>query len=178
MKLGPVRIDLGLLVTQYNNETRDVALEDFLAEKLGNGIRLIQEQSASTPRDVVLYGFGRIGRLIARLLIERTGSGNKMRLRAIVVRKGGDNDLQKRASLLRRDSVHGSFQGTIKVDEENNTIMANGNLIQVIYASHPKEIDYTQYGIYDALVVDNTGIRRDEAELSEHFLSKALQKLC
>ncbi len=99
-----------------------------------------------------------------------------MRLRAIVVRKGGDNDLQKRASLLRRDSVHGSFKGTIKVDEENNTILANGNLIQVIYASHPKEIDYTQYGIKDALIVDNTGIRRDEAQLSEHFLAKGAAK--
>ncbi len=172
MKLGPVRIDLGLLAVQFKQESNGLELEDFLAEKLGEGIRQVQEQLTSEPRDVVLYGFGRIGRLLARLLIERTGSGNKMRLRAIVVRKGSDDDLQKRASLLRRDSVHGSFKGTIKVDEENNTIMANGNLIQVIYASHPKEIDYTQYGIQDALIVDNTGIRRDEAELSEHFLSK------
>lgn len=177
MKLGPVRIDLGLLATQYKDDTSGLALEDFLAEKLGTGIRQVQEQSDSEPRDVVLYGFGRIGRLLARLLIERTGSGNKMRLRAIVVRKGSDNDLQKRASLLRRDSVHGSFKGTIKVDEENNTIMANGNLIQVIYASHPKEIDYTQYGINNALIVDNTGIRRDEAQLSEHFLAKGATKI-
>lgn len=177
MKLGPVRIDLGLLAVQFNNDTSGLGIEDFLAEKLGEGIRQVHEQSTSEPRDVVLYGFGRIGRLLARLLIERTGSGNKMRLRAIVVRKGGDNDLQKRASLLRRDSVHGSFKGTIKVDEEKNTIMANGNLIQVIYASHPKEIDYTQYGINDALIVDNTGIRRDEAELSEHFLSKGASKV-
>jgi len=164
MKLGPVRIDLGLLATQFNKDTRGLDINDFLADKLGDGIRQVQEQSTSAPKDVVLYGFGRIGRLLARLLIERTGSGNKMRLRAIVVRKGSDNDLQKRASLLRRDSVHGSFKGTIKVDKENNTILANGNLIQVIYASHPKDIDYTQYGIHDALIVDNTGIRRDEAE--------------
>ena len=177
MKLGPVRIDLGILAVQFNNDVRGLELDAFLAEKLGDGIRQVQEQSDSAPRDVVLYGFGRIGRLLARLLIERTGSGNKMRLRAIVVRKGSDNDLQKRASLLRRDSVHGSFKGTIKVDEENNTIMANGNLIQVIYASHPKEIDYTQYGIHDALIVDNTGIRRDEAQLSEHFLAKGAAKV-
>jgi glyceraldehyde 3-phosphate dehydrogenase len=176
MKLGPVRIDLGILAVQFNNDTRDLDIEDFLAEKLGEGIRQVQEQSDSDPRDVVLYGFGRIGRLLARLLIERTGSGNKMRLRAIVVRKGSDDDLQKRASLLRRDSVHGSFKGTIKVNEEDNTILANGNLIQVIYANHPKEIDYTQYGIHNALVVDNTGIRRDEAQLSEHFLSKGASK--
>ena len=176
MKLGPVRIDLGILAIQYKSNANGLELEDFLAQKLGDGIRQIQEQSSSEPRDVVLYGFGRIGRLLARLLIERTGSGNKMRLRAIVVRKGSDDDLQKRASLLRRDSVHGSFKGTIKVNEKDNTIMANGNLIQVIYANHPKEIDYTQYGIQNALVVDNTGIRRDEAALSEHFLAKGAVK--
>ena len=94
MKLGPVRIDLGLLAVQFKNDTSGLGIEDFLADKLGEGIRQVHEQSTSEPRDVVLYGFGRIGRLLARLLIERTGSGNKMRLRAIVVRKGGDNDLQ------------------------------------------------------------------------------------
>jgi hypothetical protein len=82
----------------------------------------------------VLYGFGRIGRLLARILIEKTGGGDGLRLRAIVVRKGAENDLVKRASLLRRDSVHGPFDGTITIDEANNTITANGNLIQVIYA--------------------------------------------
>ena len=41
---------------------------------------------------VVLYGFGRIGRLLARLLIERNGRNNKLRLRAIVVRGGGEGD--------------------------------------------------------------------------------------
>ena len=83
------------------------------------------------PQDVVLYGFGRIGRLIARLLVEKTGSGQQLRLRAIVVRKASDDDLQKRASLLRRDSVHGSFQGTLRVDVENSCIIANGNVIRI-----------------------------------------------
>lgn len=176
MRLGPVRIDLGLLAVQFNKDSRGLSIDDFLTDKLAANIRDIQDQVNSEPTDVVLYGFGRIGRLLARLLIERIGSGNKMRLRAIVVRKGSEDDLQKRASLLRRDSVHGSFKGTIKVNEENNTIIANGNLIQVIYASHPKDIDYTQYDINNALIVDNTGIRRDEAELSEHFLSKGAAK--
>ncbi|GIS52247.1 MAG: hypothetical protein Ct9H90mP27_7380 [Gammaproteobacteria bacterium] len=63
------------------------------------------------PQDVVLYGFGRIGRLLAGLLIEKTGSGQQLRLRAVVVRKGGADDLAKRASLLRRDSVQEVFKG-------------------------------------------------------------------
>ena len=66
-------------------------------------------QPEASGTDVVLYGFGRIGRLLARILIAHAGNGNGLRLRAIVVRKGSANDLVKRASLLRRDSVHGPF---------------------------------------------------------------------
>jgi glyceraldehyde 3-phosphate dehydrogenase len=117
----------------------------------------------------VLYGFGRIGRLLARLLIEHAGNAGGPRLRAIVVRRGSSNDLRKRASLLRRDSVHGPFHGTIAVDEEANTILANGTLIRVIYSDSPDSIDYTEYGISGAIVVDNTGRWRDEEGLSQHL---------
>ena len=82
------------------------------------------------------YGFGRIGRLLARLLIERTGAANSLRLRAIVVRGGRDGDLEKRASLLRRDSVHGPFNGSIEVDAERSAIIANGTFIQVLSLIH------------------------------------------
>src|SRR5690606_39012550 len=120
-------------------------------------------------RDVVLYGFGRIGRLLARLLIEKTGSGNGLRLRAVVIRKGGDNDLAKRASLLRRDSVHGAFNGTISVDEANELLIANGNEIKIIYSNDPTTVDYTQYGINNAILIDNTGKWRDREGLSKHL---------
>ena len=124
-----------------------------------------------------INGFGRIGRLLARLLVEKTGSGHQLRLRAIVVRAGKDDDLVKRASLLRRDSVHGSFQGTLRIDKENQCIIANGNVIQIIYAGSPSEIDYTAYGISDAVVIDNTGAWRDEAGLGEHLKSKGAAKV-
>ena len=133
------------------------------------------DDRAST--DVVLYGFGRIGRLLARLLIEKAGGGQGLRLRAIVVRKGSDNDLTKRASLLRRDSVHGPFQGTIRVNEAANTITANGVQIQVIYSDNPATIDYTAYGIKDALLVDNTGRWRDAGGLSQHLQSKGIGRV-
>ncbi|MCZ6853262.1 MAG: glyceraldehyde-3-phosphate dehydrogenase, partial [Gammaproteobacteria bacterium] len=129
------------------------------------------------PQDIVLYGFGRIGRLIARLLVEKTGSGQQLRLRAIVVRKGGDDDLDKRASLLRRDSVHGSFQGTLRIDHENCCIIANGNVIRVIYASSPDEINYEQYGIHNAIIIDNTGVWRDEETLGQHLSSPGAAKV-
>jgi len=129
------------------------------------------------PRDVVLYGFGRIGRILARLLIERTTSNNPLRLRAIVVRGGKTGDLRKRASLLRRDSIHGPFNGHITIDEEQSAIIANGNFIKVIYANQPEDIDYTEYDIHNALIVDNTGVFKDEEALSRHLVPKGSEKV-
>jgi glyceraldehyde 3-phosphate dehydrogenase len=144
-------------------------MKEFLRDEVGNHIGQ-KRKPLPQPQDVVLYGFGRIGRLVARLLIEKAGGGDLLRLRAIVVRKSkSHDDLVKRASLLRRDSVHGSFKGTIRVLEEENKLICNGNEIQVIYANSPEDIDYTQYGIKDALVVDNTGVWRDEVGLGQHL---------
>ncbi|MDA9868794.1 glyceraldehyde-3-phosphate dehydrogenase [Gammaproteobacteria bacterium] len=123
----------------------------------------------SEPQEIVLYGFGRIGRLMARLLVQTTGPGNYFRLKAVVVRKGGENDLVKRASLLRRDSVHGRFIGTIRVDIDNDLLVVNGNPVKFIYASGPAEINYEKLGINKPIVIDNTGIWRDEAALSQHI---------
>lgn len=168
MNLGAASVDLGKLVAKFKSQANTQSLEAFVRAELADVAdqRLGNVQQGT---DVVLYGFGRIGRLLARILIEKTGGGDGLRLRAIVVRKGASNDLAKRASLLRRDSVHGSFEGTITVDEENSTITANGNLIQVIYSNDPASVDYTTYGIDNALLVDNTGKWRDEEGLSQHL---------
>jgi glyceraldehyde 3-phosphate dehydrogenase len=143
-------------------------LTDFLRALLGD-VAGANGAGGSVPRDVVLYGFGRIGRLLARILIAHAGRGGALRLRAIVVRRNGDEDLIKRASLLRRDSVHGSFDGTITVDAKAETITANGCPIQVIYSTDPSTVDYERYGIDNAIVVDNTGRWRDETGLSQHL---------
>ncbi|MEM9176133.1 MAG: glyceraldehyde-3-phosphate dehydrogenase, partial [Myxococcota bacterium] len=135
------------------------------------GICTGRDSRRPEPQDVVLYGFGRIGRLVTRILVGKTGGGDSLRLRAVVVRKGGDGDLQRRASLLRRDSVHGRFTGTIDVDEEREALIVNGNLIQVIYADSPDAVDYTRYGISDAIVIDNTGKWRTREDLSLHLKS-------
>ncbi len=169
LDLGPSQIDLGMLATTYRADSRGLSVEQFTAEAVAGATGANKFERRESPRDVVLYGFGRIGRLVARLLIEKAGSGNGLRLRAIVVRGGGDQDLVKRASLLRRDSIHGQFQGTITVDEANSTIIANGTAIKVIYANDPSEIDYTVYGIRDAILIDNTGKWRDREGLSNHL---------
>ena len=173
MDLAPARVDLGKLTVQYQQAAANMDIVDFLYAKL---FQIAQGKCSllTAPRDVVLYGFGRIGRLLARILIERTGGGDKLRLRAIVVRKGGSDDLYKRTSLLRRDSVHGPFKGAIELDEENNAFIANGNYVKLIYADAPHTIDYTQYGIDNAVVVDNTGKWRDEAGLGLHLQAKGV----
>lgn len=172
---GPARVDLGKLNHNYAESGEAETISDFLGRELADIVG--GDFGGKAPRDVVLYGFGRIGRLLARLLVERTGSGNKMRLRAIVVRGGREGDLQKRASLLRRDSIHGPFNGSITVDEENKAIIANGNYIQVIYSNSPDSVDYTEYGINNALIVDNTGIWKDREGLGLHLKSKGAAKV-
>ncbi len=178
LELGPCHIDLGKLASKYMDDDASAQLdpEAFVAKECASVIGATALPIAE-PQDVVLYGFGRIGRLLARLLIEKTGSGGQLRLRAIVVRKASADDLVKRASLLRRDSVHGSFQGTIRVDEENECIIANGNVIRVIYAPSPDQVDYESYGIHNALIIDNTGAWRDMDGLSAHLKSKGAGKV-
>ncbi|WP_405697060.1 glyceraldehyde-3-phosphate dehydrogenase [Streptomyces sp. NBC_01185] len=168
LDLGPSQIDLGMLAATYRSDDRGLSVEDFTAEAVA-GATGDNKTERRESRDVVLYGFGRIGRLLARLLIEKTGSGNGLRLRAIVVRRGAGQDIVKRASLLRRDSIHGQFQGTITVDEANSRIIANGNAIQVIYSDDPTSVDYTAHGIKNAILIDNTGRWRDREGLSRHL---------
>src|SRR5690606_30407727 len=175
LDLGASRIDIGKIAVDYKKDSRGLSVEEFVRAELADATS--NKGAKPTPTDVVLYGFGRIGRILARLLIEKTGSGDGLRLRAIVVRESGKGDLQKRASLLRRDSVHGAFNGTIAVDEDESAIIANGNFIRVIYSNDPASIDYTAYGINDAVVIDNTGKWRDREGLSQHLNCKGVKRV-
>ncbi|AUC81943.1 glyceraldehyde-3-phosphate dehydrogenase [Lacinutrix sp. Bg11-31] len=160
----PSKLDIGKLTYEFHLEdqkhTNAIA---FVSSKLKGA----EKSEEITPKDVVLYGFGRIGRLVARELMTRTGKGSQLRLRAIVTR--GKNDitvLEKRASLLRNDSVHGDFSGTVSVDLENESLIINGTTVRIISANQPEDIDYTKYGINNALIIDNTGVFRDKEALT------------
>jgi glyceraldehyde 3-phosphate dehydrogenase len=172
LNLAPSRIDLGRLSKEWLEEGAkfDNNYDSFVAEKLKDLTG--GERKVLKPRDVVLYGFGRIGRLAARILIEHSGSGQQLRLKGIVTREKSTDDLDKRASLLRKDSVHGKMAGVVEADKENGAIVINGHMVKMISANSPTEIDYTQYGINDALVIDNTGVWRDEAGLGQHLQAK------
>lgn len=171
LDLAPSKIDLGRLSKEWLEEGKNFADYDaFVAEKLKDFVGVARK--VLKPRDVVLYGFGRIGRLAARVLIEHTGSGQQLRLRGIVTRERGADDLEKRASLLSKDSIHGKFAGAVEADMENESLIINGHSVKMISAASPSEVDYTQYGINDAIIIDNTGVWRDEKGLGEHLKAK------
>lgn len=170
-KLGSARIDIGRLAVLYEERAQNnESVADFLKRELSSLIG-----KASKPidrhRDVVLYGFGRIGRLVGRILVENTGGGDTLRWRGFVGRRKSsqEGDLDKRASLFVMDSVHGPFKGTVRVDEEACCIVANGNKVHFLLADNPEEVNYEAAGIENAIIVDNTGTWRDEPGLGRHL---------
>jgi glyceraldehyde 3-phosphate dehydrogenase len=172
LALPACKIDLGRLCKEYIADGTNPSIDSFVAHKLD--FLIGKESKQLVPRDIVLYGFGRIGRLAARILIQHAGAGQQLRLKAIVTRDKASDDLSKRASLLRKDSVHGKFAGVVETDDATGSIIMNGHTVQMITASSPSAIDYTQYGIKDAIVIDNTGAWRDEAGLGEHLKAKGV----
>jgi glyceraldehyde 3-phosphate dehydrogenase len=171
--LGSASVDLAELAVRFRADRIGTALRDFLQDELflarGTAARGSDTVPHPAPRDVVLYGFGRIGRMMARILLERAGEHAPLTLRAVVVKRRGPDDLRKRASLLRRDSIHGPFAGSITVDPEHDTLLANGTSIQFLSADSPSEVDYRAYGIDDAIIVDTTGRWRDADGLAQHL---------
>jgi glyceraldehyde 3-phosphate dehydrogenase len=175
MDLAPAKIDIGKLASEWIAEGSAYdSKASFVADKLG---KFSSASGSVEPRDVVLYGFGRIGRLAARELIKQAGKGQQLRLRAIVTRGASDKDIVKRAALLRSDSVHGAFRGSVVEDLANKTLIINGQIVHMIDASTPEEVDYTKYGINNALVIDNTGVYTNREALSKHMASKGVSKV-
>jgi glyceraldehyde 3-phosphate dehydrogenase len=176
MDLAPAKLDIGKLSSEWLAEQNAYDNKAaFLKDKL-SGFSVSSGNNIE-PRDVVLYGFGRIGRLAARELIKQAGKGQQLRLRAIVTRGSSDADIIKRASLLRNDSVHGAFRGTVIEDLENKSIIINGQIVRMIDANNPEDIDYTQYGINNALIIDNTGVFTNREALSRHLKAKGAAKV-
>ena len=175
LDLPPSRLDIGKLTYEFHledNKYNDA--KAFVIDKLKDA----KQTKDIEPKDVVLYGFGRIGRILAREMMSKIGKGQQLRLRAIVTRDKNDAVLlEKRASLLRYDSVHGDFEGSVHADIENNALIINGATVNIITANSPEEIDYTKYGIENALVIDNTGAFTTEEALKRHLSSKGVDKV-
>lgn len=175
--LRSASVDLAQLAVRFRADRVGATLREFLEDELFLARGAVAETTPTRSRDVVLYGFGRIGRMVARILLERAGEHAPLTLRAVVVARRGPDDLHKRASLLRRDSIHGPFAGTITVDTDHDTVLANGTSIQFLTAASPAEVDYRAHGIEDAIVVDTTGRWRDAEGLAQHLLAPGASRV-
>jgi glyceraldehyde 3-phosphate dehydrogenase len=174
--LAPSRVDVGRLASEWLEDNNNYpSINDFVVHKLSKHIG--KDKISLKPKDVVLFGFGRIGRIAARELILQAGKGEQLRLRAIVTRSYSDEELIKRGELLRTDSIHGPFNGTIVEDFANKALIINGQTIYFIQAESPESVDYTAYDIKDALLIDNTGIYRDREGLGKHLKAKGISKV-
>ncbi|MAR95332.1 MAG: glyceraldehyde-3-phosphate dehydrogenase [Gammaproteobacteria bacterium] len=176
LNIKDCEIDIGEVAVKcpFFNEIKDdqSKVADYINDELKTVINKKSNRPIE-PKNIVLYGFGRIGRLVARMMTQTTGPGNYFLLKAIVIRKGSDDDIYKRASLLTRDSVHGPFDGTVRVDEENSSLIINGNVVKIIYATGPEKVSYSDHGINNPIVIDNTGVWRTEEDLTRHIKSGA-----
>ena len=169
------KIDIGKLTFEWIKEKDSFEnIKSFIIEKL----KFIDDTNIHfKPKDVILFGFGRIGRLLARELMSQKGKGEQLRLRVIVLRNIDDQSIIKRASLLSTDSVHGKFPGTVITDLENKALIINGHSVKLVKASNPEEVDYTKYEINNALLIDNTGVYRDKKALTRHLKAAGVSKV-
>lgn len=174
--IAPARIDIGRLNSEWTDEKDNYpSVNAFVRDKLQ---AFVQAPPRSTKtQDVVLYGFGRIGRLLARELTQFAGNGSHLRLRAIVTRSNSEEDIHKRVSLFRKDSVHGTFAGVANEDIEQKAMIVNGQIIKFLAGLNPEDMDYEAEGIKDALIIDNTGVFRDRDGLGRHLKAKGVSKV-
>lgn len=170
------RIDVGTLAYQWKTEKSNyTGIDAFIQDKLK--VHIGKDTNPIEPKDVVLFGLGRIGRILVRELAVQSGLGQQLRLKAIVTRGNSDEQITKRADLLRKDSVHGKFPGVIREDLENKALLVNGATVHMISSNDPSTIDYTKYGIKDALIIDNTGVFRDREGLGNHLKANGIEKV-
>lgn len=106
---------------------------------------------------VGINGFGRIGRLVFRELLNR----NKFE----VVQINDITDAATLAHLLKYDSVHGKFKG--EVTATNDAIIVNGKTIKISAEKDPANLPWGKLGV-DA-VVESTGVFRKRSEVAKHL---------
>ena len=116
---------------------------------------------------VAINGFGRIGRLVARALLEKGGS----ELELVTV-----NDLadaKSNALLFKRDSVHGAYPGDVSAD--GNDLIIDGRRVHVTAERDPGKLPHGQHGI--DIVLECTGFFTDREKASAHLAAGARKVL-
>jgi glyceraldehyde 3-phosphate dehydrogenase len=116
---------------------------------------------------VAINGFGRIGRLVARSILERPDCG----LELVSINDLGD--AKANARLFKRDSVHGTWKGTVEAD--GTDMIVDGKRIHVTAERDPANLPHAAHGIEIAL--ECTGFFADKESASKHLTAGAKRVL-
>ncbi|MDP9055966.1 MAG: type I glyceraldehyde-3-phosphate dehydrogenase [Pseudomonadota bacterium] len=116
---------------------------------------------------VAINGFGRIGRMVARAILERPDCGLEL------VSINDLADAKANARLFKRDSVHGAFPGSVTVD--GNDIVVDGKRIQVTAERDPANLPHAANAIDVAL--ECTGFFADRESAGKHLTAGAKRVL-
>jgi len=113
---------------------------------------------------VAINGFGRIGRMVLRAHYE---GGKKHGLQFVAINDLGD--AATNAHLLKYDTAHGKFPGTVKV--EGDSLVVNGDRIKVVAERDPAKLPWRQLGV--DVVMECTGLFTSKAKASAHIQAGA-----
>ncbi len=122
---------------------------------------------------VAINGFGRIGRLVFRALVEQGLLGKELDVVAVGDIVPADN----LAYLLKYDSVQGRFQGTVTSKKssadkaEDDVLVVNGKEIAVVSAKSPAELPWAKMGVQ--VVIESTGLFTDAEKAKGHLAAGA-----
>ncbi|MBA4137040.1 MAG: type I glyceraldehyde-3-phosphate dehydrogenase [Opitutus sp.] len=122
---------------------------------------------------VAINGFGRIGRLVFRALVEQGLLGKELDVVAVGDIVPADN----LAYLLKYDSIQGRFAGTVTSKKsapdkaEDDVLVVNGKDIHVVSAKSPAELPWKQFGV--DLVIESTGLFTDAEKAKGHLAAGA-----
>jgi glyceraldehyde 3-phosphate dehydrogenase len=118
-------------------------------------------------KKVAINGFGRIGRLVARAILERPDSGLEL------VTINDLADAKSNAWLFSRDSVHGKYPGTVEADGDD--IVIDGKRIKVTKERDPANLPHAANGV--DIVLECTGFFTDRASCEKHIAAGAKKVL-
>jgi glyceraldehyde 3-phosphate dehydrogenase len=116
---------------------------------------------------VAINGFGRIGRLVARAILSRPDCG----LELVAINDLGD--AKSNALLFKRDSVHGSWDGT--VSSEGEFLIVDGKQIKVTAERDPAKLPHGELGI--DIAIESTGFFTDRESAGKHITAGAKRVL-
>lgn len=115
---------------------------------------------------VGINGFGRIGRLLYRAALERNANIDFVAINDLA-------DAKTNATLLKYDSVHGRFPGTVEVD--GSDLVVNGKKLKVLAQKDPAQLPWKDLGVY--LAVESTGLFTNREGASKHLQAGAKKVL-